>query len=182
MGERLRVELKQNKPFGSKAEEALLNVERTADCFRRELQHMLKPFGITSTQYNALRILRGALPEGLTCSELGQRLVSSDPDITRLLDRLARQGLASRRRGCGDKRIVLTKISDDGLALLERVIPVIDAGVQRIAAHMSEQQLTELIDLLEIARLPLVQPVDRSPEDREAASGHGGGSSGCEVA
>ena len=178
MGERLRAELKQNKPFAHKAEEALLNVERTADCFRRELQHMLKPFGITSTQYNALRILRGSLPEGLTCSELGQRLVSSDPDITRLLDRLARQGLASRRRGCLDKRIVLTTISDQGLALLERILPVLDAGVRGLAGHMSDLQLTQLIDLLEIARLPLIHAADQALGCPKSGSG----SSGCEVA
>ena len=164
MGERLRVELRQKKPFASKAEEALLNLERTADCFRRELQHKLKPFGITATQYNALRILRGSLPEGLTCSELGQRLVSSDPDITRLLDRLARQGLALRQRGSHDKRIVLTTISGQGLALLERAVPVVDEAVRQMVAHVTEAQLNQLIDLLEAARLPFVEAAHQAEQ------------------
>jgi DNA-binding MarR family transcriptional regulator len=156
MAERLRAELKQSKPFASKAEEALLNMERTADCFRRIIQQTLKPFGITATQFNALRILRGAFPKGLPCSELGSRLVSSDPDITRLLDRLAREGLAVRHRDTGDKRVVLTTISPEGHALLERVVPVIDEEVRQLMAHMADGQLGQLIDLLEAARMPFI--------------------------
>ena len=168
MAERLRAELKQKKPFASKAEEALLNLERTADCFRRELQHVLKEFGITATQYNALRILRGAFPEGLPCSELGSRLVSSDPDITRLLDRLAREGLAVRQRGSSDKRVVLTTISPEGLALLERVVPVVDEAVRTMLAHISEAQADQLIDLLEAARLPFVRQPDEAEQKQPA--------------
>ena len=156
MGERLRAELKQRKPFSSVAEEAILNVERTADRLRHMLQQTLKPSGITGTQFNALRILRGARPDGLTCSELGERLVSSDPDITRLLERLARQGLISRRRGTNDKRVVLTEISERGLALLEEIDPIVEESAKRFLAHMSQEKLHTLIDLLEEARLPFM--------------------------
>jgi DNA-binding MarR family transcriptional regulator len=152
MGGRLKAELRQTKPFSSLAEEALLNLERTADRLKRDLQQTLKPFGLTSTQYNALRILRGAAPNGLTCSQLGERLVSADPDITRLLLRLARQGLITRRRGPDDKRVVLTRISAQGLALLESLVPITDDAVRQRLAHLSESQLQTLIDLLEEAR------------------------------
>jgi DNA-binding MarR family transcriptional regulator len=146
--------LKQSKPFSSLAEETLLNLERTADCFRRDIQQALKPYGLTGTQYNALRILRGALPDGLACSELGQRLVSSDPDITRLLARLMRQGLVQRNRATGDRRVVITRITPSGLSLLETVVPVVDQHVLKSVQHMTENSLQTLVDLLEEARFP----------------------------
>lgn len=154
MGKRLQGELKQTKPFASLEEEALLNLQRTADCFRRELQQTLKPYGITMTQYNALRILRGARAHGLTCSELGKRLVSSDPDITRLLGRLERQGLIERRRHQEDRRSVLTAITDAGLQLLEKITPTLDDAIRQSGKHMSKTQLEMLIDLLETLRAP----------------------------
>ena len=132
------------------------------------MQHVLKQFGITGTQYNALRILRGAFPEGLPCSELGSRLVSSDPDITRLLDRLAREGLAIRQRGACDKRVVLTRISPEGLSLLERVVPVVDEVVRTMLAHITEAQTGQLIDLLEAARLPFVRRPDEAERQEPA--------------
>lgn len=156
MGDKLRAELKQGKPFSSLAEEALLNLERTADCFRRELQKALKPHGITQTQYNALRILRGAQPNGLTCSELGERLVSSDPDITRLLERLARLGLITRHRASDDKRVVVTEIAPAGLALLAAMVPLLDEHIRRSLAHMDRSAQLRLINLLEDARAPFV--------------------------
>ncbi len=172
MGDQLKAELKQRKPFSSLAEEALLNLERTADRFRRALQQKLKPHGITMTQYNALRILRGALPQGLPCAELGQRLVSSDPDITRLLDRLAREGLVQRKRAAEDKRVVLTQITDQGMALLYRVVPLLDKEVQASLAHLPAPRLHLLFDLLEEARQPLLEagsyPESKVKEDEVA--------------
>jgi len=164
VGDRLRTELKQNRPFSSLAEETLLNLERTADCFRRQIQQALKPYGLTGTQYNALRILRGALPEGLACSELGERLVSSDPDITRLLSRLVRQGLVQRNRSSGDRRVVITKITTSGLDLLVRVVPVVDRHVLKSVRHMTKTSLQTLIDLLEEARFPYAAS-DASPAE-----------------
>lgn len=152
MGRTLKQEIKQTQPFASPQEEALLNVERTADHLRREVQLLLKPQGLTSTQYNALRILRGAGMEGLTCSELGNRLVSSDPDITRLLDRLAKQGLVRRQRHSRDRRIVLTEITEEGLRTLERITPALDNCVRSLLNHMEAGRLEMLIDLLEEAR------------------------------
>ena len=154
MAEKLRAELRQRTPFSSLAEEAILNLERTADCFRRELQKVLKPHGITQTQYNALRILRGALPGGLTCSELGERLVSSDPDITRLLERLAKLGLITRRRAEADKRVVLSEITPAGLSMLSMLVPLLDQWIVESLAHMDRRSQETLIGLLEDARAP----------------------------
>ena len=164
MGDKLKAELKQQKPFSSLAEEALLNIERTADRMRRALQQSLKPYGITLTQYNALRILRGAMPEGLTCSELGDRLVTGDPDITRLLDRMARQGLVRRRRSDKDRRVVLTEITCDGLTLLKELVPKMDEEARQRMAHMQSMQLHTLIDLLEEVRSVCQAPSAGCPE------------------
>ena len=104
MARKLQQEIQQSQPFASLEEEAMLNLARTADRLQSSVRQMLKPFGLTPNQYNALRILRGAGPGGLTCSELGKRLISEDPDITRLLDRLAKLTLVHRRRNQQDRR------------------------------------------------------------------------------
>jgi DNA-binding MarR family transcriptional regulator len=163
LGKTLQAELKQGKPFAGVEEEALLNLQRTADCLRRELQQTLKPYGITTTQYNALRILRGAGLVGLACSDIGERLVSADPDITRLLGRLARQGLIDRRRDPQDRRIVLTVITPDGLALLEKLDPVLDASTRASLDHMTAAELSALIQLLEAVRSPFCRPCPERP-------------------
>ena len=171
MGRTLKGEIKQTQPFASLQEEALLNVERTADHLRREVQLLLKPQGLTSTQYNALRILRGAGGEGLTCSELGNRLVSSDPDITRLLDRLAKQGLVRRQRHTRDRRIVLTQITDEGRRQLETITPALDARIRSILSHVEAARLEMLIDLLEEVRRSTVGP-GRPEPDLSAVNAH----------
>ena len=90
------------------------------------LHLQLKPYGLTETQYNSLRILRGAGTSGLTCAEIAERLVSQDPDITRLVERLQRQGLVRRERGEKDRRVVLTKITAAGLDRLKEADPVVN--------------------------------------------------------
>src|ERR1700751_511349 len=94
---KLQDEIKQTRPFANPEEEALLNIRRTSDRLQHYAQQIFKPHGLTPTQYNVLRILRGAGPAGLRCSEIGERLVSSDPDITRLLGRLQKQKLIRRK-------------------------------------------------------------------------------------
>ena len=102
-------------------ERVVIAILRAADKLERQAAELFKPYGLTPTQYNALRILRGGGPGGLACSEIGDRMISHDPDITRLLDRLKRRGLISRRRGQKDRRIIKTFITPDGLTLLERM-------------------------------------------------------------
>jgi DNA-binding MarR family transcriptional regulator len=152
MARKLQQELKQSQPFATLEEEAMLNLARTADRLQSFFRQMLKPYGLTPTQYNALRILRGAGPGGLTCSELGSRLVNEDPDITRLLDRLAKQNLVRRRRNQNDRRVIYTEITPAGLEKLQSLDPLVVESVQNHMKHMSQDRLALLIDLLEDAR------------------------------
>jgi DNA-binding MarR family transcriptional regulator len=114
------------------AEAALARLERVTECFRREIHLVLRARGMTLTQYKVLRTLYNegsdGLICGLTCSELGDRLAGTDPDMTRLLDRLAKQRLVRRRRDMRDRRAVLTEITDEGRRLVESVIPSLDCG------------------------------------------------------
>ncbi|HEX9870518.1 MAG TPA: MarR family transcriptional regulator [Candidatus Tectomicrobia bacterium] len=152
MRTRLRDEIKQQRPFESLEQEALLNVLRTADALMQEIGAVLKPFKLSHSQYNVLRILRGASPDGLACQEISERMISRDPDITRLLDRLEARGLVTRTRDQEDRRVVTARITLEGLRLLEALDELI-AEVDRYALqHLGEQQLRTLIQLLELAR------------------------------
>lgn len=155
MTSRLQKEIKQTRPFSMIEQEALLNIRRTSDRLQYDGQQLLKPHGITPTQYNVLRILRGAGDKGLRCSEIGERLVSSDPDITRLLGRLQKQKLISRKREPKDKRVIYTKITDNGLQLLKEMDPLVNENAKHLFKHMSREKLATLISLLEEARQSL---------------------------
>ena len=133
------------------AADALATLERITDHLRRELHLLLRAHGMTTTQYSVLRILRCVAPEGLTCSELGSRLAGADPDITRLLDRLAKHGLVNRHRDAQDRRAVLTEITDEGMRMLDSVAPLLDARIGTLFAHMEPERLQLLIELLKEA-------------------------------
>jgi len=148
----LQAELRQTKSFSSLHAEAFLNLVRTSALLQHALHLKLKPYGVTETQYNSLRILRGAGSSGLTCAEIAERLVSQDPDITRLVARLQRQGLVRRQRGEKDRRVVLTKITAAGLDRLKQADPVVDRTVNALLSHLSSSDLRTMIDLLERAR------------------------------
>jgi DNA-binding MarR family transcriptional regulator len=148
----LKQEIAQQKPFTSAAEEALLNLLRTSDAAQREVHLLIKPWGITSTQYNVLRILRGAHPEGLTCSAIGARMITADPDITRLLARLKSMKLVLQQRDKQDRRVVWNHISADGLRLLGQIDPAIERFPHEFFAGLSERQQAEFIGLLEQVR------------------------------
>lgn len=114
----------------------------------------LKPHRLTATQYNVLRILRGAEPDGLCRNEIGARLVRQVPDVTRLLDRLEQAKLIARHRGGTDRRFVETRITKAGLALLTQIDHRIDAIHEEQLGHLQEQQLRDLIRLLAAVRRP----------------------------
>jgi DNA-binding MarR family transcriptional regulator len=107
---------------------------------------------VTTTQYNVLRILRGAQPSGLTCSAIGSRMITAEPDITRLLGRLKALKLIRQKRDRDDRRVVWTQISASGLELLGKMDPVIDQAPVELLGHLERAELTELIRLLELAR------------------------------
>jgi len=148
----LKREIAQELPFSSVHEEAFLNVLRTADCLHRAFQRRSRDWGVTSTQYNVLRILRGAQPQGLTCSAIGDRMITAVPDITRLLARLKALKLIRQQRDRRDRRVVWTQISEAGLTLLHAMDPVIQLAPKELLGHLSDAELTELTQLLELAR------------------------------
>lgn len=150
----LQQELRQTVPFASPRAEAFLNLLRTADRLQRQLRVALRPYGVTDTQYNALRILRGARGAPMSCAEIGERLINQDPDITRLLDRLERQGLVRRERDLRDRRIVLSRITPAGLSKLQAMDKIVDACVEGMLAHMDTEEIHTMIALLVRARRP----------------------------
>ena len=148
----LQAELKQKTPFTSRQQEAYLALLRTADALQSSMESKLKEFGLTGTQYNALRILRGAGPEGLPCSEIGERMITHDPDITRLLNRLEQRGLVERIRDQHDRRVIYGKITTAGQKLLREMQEPIEKYGKEMLRHVSQPELQKLIDLLELVR------------------------------
>lgn len=148
----LREEIKQRRPFRTIEEETLLNILRTADRLALAAQKTLRPYGITMTQYNVLRILRGAGPEGLSCSTIGELMVAHDPDITRLLGRLEKLKMVRRRRNKKDRRQVCTQITEKGLECLAELDDIVDSNNRELLSHMSPEAMQQLISLLEQAR------------------------------
>lgn len=144
----LRQELKQEKPFRSLHQEAQLNLVRTANLLVDRFEQMLKPSGITATQYNVLRILRGAEPAGLCRHEVSARLLNRMPDATRLLDRMEEAGLVTRARGTEDRRMVKTHITGKGLELVNSLDEAVEEEHLKQLGHLSGEQLATLIDLL----------------------------------
>jgi len=141
----------KRRRIGSAEEAAFLELLRTTDMLSRGMAHVLKAEDLSATQYNVLRILRGA-PEGLTCGEIASRMITRDPDITRLLDRLEKRGLVARCRETKDRRMVLTRISPDGLKLLARLDEPVQEAHRKQLGHLGRQRLRELMDLLQEAR------------------------------
>jgi len=148
----LQAELKQKAPFRSREQEAYLALLRTADALQSSVEAKLNEFGLTGTQYNALRILRGAGPEGLPCSEIGERMITRDPDVTRLLNRLEKRGLVTRVRAKADRRVIYGKITTAGLKLLREMDEPIEKHGRQILKHVGQEKLQQLIELLELVR------------------------------
>jgi DNA-binding MarR family transcriptional regulator len=144
----LRDELKQAKPWRSLQEEAALNIARTSAVIEHAFSQALKPFDITPTQYNVLRILRGAGEAGLCRNAVGERLVRRVPDVTRLLDRMEHVGLIARVRDGEDRRYVSTRLAPKGGEILDRLDKEICAIHRQQLGHLSDEQLTRLIALL----------------------------------
>ncbi|HWW59995.1 MAG TPA: MarR family transcriptional regulator [Thermoanaerobaculia bacterium] len=152
MAGKLKRELRQTKPFSSVHEEVVLSMLRTADQLAVPMTDVLREANLSLSQYNVLRILRGAGNDGLPCGEISERMVRRDPDLTRLLDRLESRGLVTRSRGTADRRVVRASISDEGLALLESLDAGVQSTVRKTLSHMTRDRLSALRDLLEEAR------------------------------
>ena len=148
----LQDELMQKVPFSSLEEETYLGLLRTADALQARAEVKFKEFGLTGTQYNALRILRGAGPEGMPCSEIGGRMITHDPDITRLLDRLQKRGFVKRSRNQQDRRVICARITAAGLKLLGDMDAPIGRHNRDMLRHVEAKKLRELIALLQVVR------------------------------
>ena len=151
----LQSEIVQRKPFRSPAEETALGVVRTASLMRRAMTKAVSPFGITQPQYNVLRILRGAGTGGLPTLVVRDRLVDEAPGITRLVNKLERAGFLRRERSTPDRRQVICYITKEGLALLKKADPLIEAAADSGPLGLSTAQQRSLIHLLDIVRRTL---------------------------
>jgi DNA-binding MarR family transcriptional regulator len=154
MTKELRTEIWQNRPFRSLEQEAHLNIVRTASYLSDGIDQILRPHGITGPQYNVLRILRGAEPTGLCRNDVRDRMLTRMPDMTRLLDRMEAASLVSRCRDEDDRRLVTTRITQTGLALLDKLDDEVDAEHRRRLGHLSDDQLRMLVELAQLARDP----------------------------
>ena len=148
----LASELKQSKPFTSSVQEAVLSIKRTAALLDLRVAELLRPYGVTPTQYNVLRILRGAGADGLPRCEVQGRLVAPVADTTRLLDRLEKMGLVSRARNTEDRRVVTSKITPRGLALLDKVAAPLRQFEEHEVGQVSDARLRSLIGILDEVR------------------------------
>jgi DNA-binding MarR family transcriptional regulator len=152
MRRHLRDEIKQTKPFDHPADEALLSILRTATVIEHGSNELLRSFGITMTQYNVLRILRGAGARGLCGREVGERLISSVPDVSRLLDRMAEMGLLAKERDAADRRHVTARITPKGRRVLTQATPALAEYGRARAERLSARALESLVEALEAIR------------------------------
>jgi DNA-binding MarR family transcriptional regulator len=143
--------IEETRQVGTPEEAAFLDLLRTSDLLTRNMVHVLKAVDLSPTQYNVLRILRGS-PGGLPCGEIASRMITRDPDITRLLDRLEKRGLVSRRREKEDRRTVLTRITTEGLGLLARLDEPVQGAHRTQLGHLGGERLRKLAELLRAAR------------------------------
>jgi DNA-binding MarR family transcriptional regulator len=132
-----------------------LDLLRTTDMLSRALDRILKTSDISATQYNVLRILRGT-PEGLPCGEIANRMITRDPDITRLLDRLEKRELISRCRETKDRRMVMARITPQGLKLLGQLDAPVQETHRKQLSHLGRERLRELTELLHVSRAQVV--------------------------
>lgn len=151
MPDELQKELRQTKPFASREEEIYLTILRTAEVLSWGVIDTLKRADLTPTQYNALRILRGAGAEGASCREVGERMVTKESDVTRLLNRLEARRLITRERG-QDRRFLVVRITDKGLRLLSELDEPVTECHRRQLGHMGDTQFNSLSKLLRAAR------------------------------
>jgi DNA-binding MarR family transcriptional regulator len=135
--------------------DAYAAILHAAEALQRQVAELLRAADLSLAQYNVLRVLRGAGPRGLGCGEVAGRLARHDPDMTRLLDRLERRHLTERTREPHDRRVVRTRITGEGLALLATLDEPVDALHERQFGHLSGDQLAGLTAVLQEARTRL---------------------------
>ena len=148
----LEHEIRQQRPFPSQRQAAVVGLLRTADTVGRFVDAVIERYGITGQQYNVLRILRGAGEGGLACGAIADRMITRDPDITRLLDRLEARALIARHRSAADRRVVMARVTPAGLELLAGLDAPILALHRGQLGHLGRERLRALTELLQAAR------------------------------
>ena len=144
-------EIHQSKAFATLEEELLVSLLRTTDVLQERFEQAVRPFNISMTQYNVLRILRGAEPDGRTCGEIGERMIAREPDVTRLLERMEKAGLIKRARNGRDRRVVVTRITSRGLKLLDEMEPQI-REIGGVLKAIGERRIEKTLKLLDEVR------------------------------
>jgi DNA-binding MarR family transcriptional regulator len=152
MAKSITEELKQRKPYRTLEQEASVSLARTAALIEYAAADVLRAHGLTPTQYNVLRILRGAEPHGLGRNAVRERMVFPVSDVTRLLDRLVDMGLVVRTRGGEDRRVVVSRITGAGLDRIAPLDTVIEQMHRRQLGHLGQRKLRDLLALLAEAR------------------------------
>lgn len=148
---RLQAELKKKRPFDSPQQEAVLNILRTSDQFQNQFGRLFRQFGLTSSQYNVLRILRGE-GQPMPCLEIAGRMIQVVPAMTGLLDRLEKLGLVTRQRCTEDRRVVHVELTMKARELLNQLDKPVGELHQRLVGHLAPTELKQLSRLLERAR------------------------------
>jgi len=148
----IRAEIKQQRPFPSAQQEAVVALIRTADLLRRVVGGVVELHGITPQQYNVLRILRGAGADGLPTLEIAERMIEQMPGITRLIDRLERKNLVTRERSSTDRRCVYCRITEAGLDLVGRLDAPVEGASAVSLESLTDRDLAQLVELLDRAR------------------------------
>lgn len=145
----LTQKLNSSKSSISLAEEAFVSLQKTADVSSQQVAATPRPYGISPTQYNVLRILRSAGADGMPCGDIGARMITRDPDVTRLLDRLESRGFTVRTREHKDRRVVTVRITPAGLDLLARLDAPFRAVMEELLGYLGRAELERLVSLLE---------------------------------
>jgi DNA-binding MarR family transcriptional regulator len=159
MAKTIQQEIHQTKPFRSLHEQVVINLMRTTRAIEESwVQYLKRTEGISQSQYNILRILRGARPDPVKISEISERMITRDPDVTRLVDRLIKQGLARRERDSEDRRVVRVEITPAGLTMLARLDGAAGEYTEGAMAGLKPQQLRILDTLLNQVRAG-IQPI-----------------------
>ena len=152
MSGKIQSEIRLRKPLGHPKVEVFLNIQRPAEVQLNQFTQLLRPHGLSPAQYNVLRILRGAGEQGLPCGEIATRMISRDPDITRLIDRMEQRGWVARNRSVQDRRVVTVTVQQQALAMLAALDePVADLHRVQFAVF-DANRIATLISLLEVLR------------------------------
>lgn len=152
MRSRLQAEIKQNKPFATLEHEAGLGLLRTAAILDHAVDEALRPYGLTRTQFNVLRILRGAGQTGMCGREIGERMITRVPDVPRLLDRMEKASLISRERNADDRRHVIARITAKGRQLADEIGTIASTPIEKRFRRLEQEQLQTLIEAMDLIR------------------------------